>query len=984
MIFTERTITVVNDSATINKPLILYRGDKNIELKITIAESQFKFRNNDASNVIETTDASYAQLVINTPYNSPIFSDVAVTKNGAVIFVITEAMIDEIREVGAYEIQIRLLDDNKQSRASIPPVSNAIEIREPIAIEDGSAVDSNAVNTARVNRALTTTSAPLEAFDSQGNYIKKTWGDGDPITDAALNKMEAAIDGVNKKIGNNRSQIKEKASKQEVKLLNEDINKISNFNYENLRVSQKSEIIKGYYYSPSNGKAMERSGSSYFRVNIEPNTVYYHLSSECIIVQEDGTVIETFPGDPSLKKCNKITTGENAKIAYLNYHSNPNNTTIDDGYYIGKKYINSTTYIDAFINSDKIGFNTVVTINGATNIPINIDKDTLYVVDTGGVYSFTLSEINTAGGYQTIVKTKNLIKNDGVYICKATDDICYLRITDTTDSFTVKVYPYDKVGDINKIDKNTSLTDNLVLSDKLTPIEYLSGYRVNCDTNTIVETSTGLISIYDVTNCDFVRLRTFKFYGQWGYAFLNGEYDRVIVSDGVHTYADEEVIVQVPKGAYKLAITWLDENGFKPTVYKYDLNTDKKINKNPPLINDNYGVFKDMCNDNYFKSIAKSINSIRATNEINPTMKKITKSNIKFGHMGQLVIKDGICYSTFIQNSGDDGEATYSTTSEVVLAKFELSSVLNPNFNSDNDVEIIRIGGLGDTFAEHTAKSIFKDNSMCLVNDKIYIMFTFIDTNGVANIFRTVYDITSNTLTDNVVCDLLYKENSYSFSDETLNIIYNDNKLESNASGLIELVSQWNEYNGEYYATGLTIDKANYGFIVKTSDFKTFTLVDVLPFNKYGCAEIASIIHENKLYVACRQDYGIPYLIFNSYNLSTGEWGREYKIQDGNVRPWFYNDGTNLYLINTIDEYDRLYTNISKIKTTNYVGQSNPIEVIETIYNCGCYFAIAEYNNSVYYVCSYKGTIYFGEMKIYNYLANCIDINNDLLNLLGR
>ena len=209
MIFTERTIMVVNDSATINKPLILYRGDKNIELKITIAESQFKFRNTDASNVIETTDASYAQLVINTPYNSPIFSDVAATKNGAVIFVITEAMIDEIREVGAYEIQIRLLDDNKQSRASIPPVSNAIEIREPIAIEDGSAVDSNVVNVAKVNRALTTTSAPLEAFDSQGNYIKKTWGDGDPITDAALNKMEAAIDGVNKKIGNNRSQIKE-------------------------------------------------------------------------------------------------------------------------------------------------------------------------------------------------------------------------------------------------------------------------------------------------------------------------------------------------------------------------------------------------------------------------------------------------------------------------------------------------------------------------------------------------------------------------------------------------------------------------------------------------------------------------------------------------------------------------------------------------------------------------------------------------------
>ena len=208
MIFTERTITVVNDSATINKPLILYRGDKNIELKITIVESQFKFRSTGASNVIETSNASYAQLVINTPYNSPIFSEVTATENGTVIFVISAAMIDEVREVGIYDIQIRLLDDNKQSRASIPPVSNAIEIREPMAIEDGSAVDSNAVNVAKVNRALATTSAPLKAFDSQGNYIKNNWGDGDPITDAALNKIEVGIDGVNKKIGNVNSQIK--------------------------------------------------------------------------------------------------------------------------------------------------------------------------------------------------------------------------------------------------------------------------------------------------------------------------------------------------------------------------------------------------------------------------------------------------------------------------------------------------------------------------------------------------------------------------------------------------------------------------------------------------------------------------------------------------------------------------------------------------------------------------------------------------------
>lgn len=285
MIFTERTITVVNDSATINKPLILYRGDKNIELKITIAESQFKFRNTDASNVIETTDASYAQLVINTPYNSPIFSDVAATKNGAVIFVISAAMIDEIREVGVYEIQIRLLDDNKQSRASIPPVSNAIEIREPIAIEDGSAVDSNAVNAAKVNRALTTTSAPLEVFDSQGNYIKKTWGDGDPITDAALNKMEAGIDGVNKKIGNVRSQIKDienkKATKQELEVEREQISNINN-KLQSFTLSDSGNLIdirlleKGKKLN-DDGTIVDRSDASISPyIEIDKNNVYVY------------------------------------------------------------------------------------------------------------------------------------------------------------------------------------------------------------------------------------------------------------------------------------------------------------------------------------------------------------------------------------------------------------------------------------------------------------------------------------------------------------------------------------------------------------------------------------------------------------------------------------------------------------------------------------------------------------------------------------
>lgn len=285
MIFTERTITVVNDSATINKPLILYRGDKNIELKITIVESKFKFRNTGASNVIETSNASYAQLVINTPYNSPIFSEVTATENGTVIFVISAAMIDEVREVGIYDIQIRLLDDNKQSRVTIPPVSNAIEIREPMAIEDGSPIDSNVVNVAKVNRALTTTSAPLEVFDSQGNYIKKTWGDGDPITDAALNKLEAGIDGVNKKVANNSSQIKE-IENYGVRNLSKQVEAITK-KIKAIAKQVNSHINSGEFvdmFVMAGQSNMEGQSESYVEYSVPENEAYeYKLLTDALV-----------------------------------------------------------------------------------------------------------------------------------------------------------------------------------------------------------------------------------------------------------------------------------------------------------------------------------------------------------------------------------------------------------------------------------------------------------------------------------------------------------------------------------------------------------------------------------------------------------------------------------------------------------------------------------------------------------------------------
>ena len=200
MIFTDRTIIVQKGTSSINDTIILYRGDRDIEVRFTLNEgSPFKFGSGANPNIIEKTEAAYGQLIIKTPNDLPaIFSEVAPTNNGKIVFTITTEMIDEITEVGNYTFQIRLLDESRNSRATLPEVVNGIEIREPIATED--ITTTNEVNVATVGYALTTAGTSEDAFDSQGNYNKTTWGTGDRITAAKLNKIEAGIDGVNKKV----------------------------------------------------------------------------------------------------------------------------------------------------------------------------------------------------------------------------------------------------------------------------------------------------------------------------------------------------------------------------------------------------------------------------------------------------------------------------------------------------------------------------------------------------------------------------------------------------------------------------------------------------------------------------------------------------------------------------------------------------------------------------------------------------------------
>ena len=167
MIFTDRTVIVQKGTSSINDTIVLYRGDKNVEIRFTLSEgSPFRYGSGASPNIIEKTEAAYGQLVIKTPNGLPaIFSEVAPTNEGKIVFKITGEMIDEIDEVGNYSFQIRLFDENKNSRVTLPEVNSGIEIREPIASEDTS-------STARIRYDAPTKS--LIADDELVNYDVNT------------------------------------------------------------------------------------------------------------------------------------------------------------------------------------------------------------------------------------------------------------------------------------------------------------------------------------------------------------------------------------------------------------------------------------------------------------------------------------------------------------------------------------------------------------------------------------------------------------------------------------------------------------------------------------------------------------------------------------------------------------------------------------------------------------------------------------------
>lgn len=190
MIYATVNMTVGDYSSKCDTNIVLYRGDRNVEIRFVIKGNRFT-----------VLDSTYAQMIIRRPSATSVFSDPAPIQNDTVVFTISEDMIDELKEIGAYTFQVRLYDNSMNARATLPPCEGCLIINQPIATEGEALVNAAMINDSAVLAAAYSDVPEDEIFDNDNAYNRTVWVDGDIITDVRMNKIENALYYINEKGG---------------------------------------------------------------------------------------------------------------------------------------------------------------------------------------------------------------------------------------------------------------------------------------------------------------------------------------------------------------------------------------------------------------------------------------------------------------------------------------------------------------------------------------------------------------------------------------------------------------------------------------------------------------------------------------------------------------------------------------------------------------------------------------------------------------
>ena len=201
-IIIDRTITIKDDKATLDRPLYLYIGDGDITCLFTIEEKKkaatFGTINRSSESISVTEQASYGEVRIYKPDKGKdpdsvsrlVFTSKVEIIENKLQAVLSSKDINDFSEAGVHKLQIHLYDEkddeDEENRFTIPPVD--LHVLMPVGC------DNNATGEAIAGYSLLDREGEvLELFDEEGNYNKTVWETGDIITSNKLNKIEDVL-----------------------------------------------------------------------------------------------------------------------------------------------------------------------------------------------------------------------------------------------------------------------------------------------------------------------------------------------------------------------------------------------------------------------------------------------------------------------------------------------------------------------------------------------------------------------------------------------------------------------------------------------------------------------------------------------------------------------------------------------------------------------------------------------------------------------
>ena len=188
MIIFNRQLTVKKDTAKLNQPLYLYRGDGNILILLDIIASMqtMKFGTITTENVI-TEGIKNGMACVYLPNESLAFVAKGVIIDDKIQLLLTKDMMDEMVEVGEHKIQIHLFDED-DNRLTLPPFG--VIVNDPLCRNMHGDADDAVVDVSNVGFSVV---ADEPSFLSE-MYETYKWTTGELITASKLNNMIKGID----------------------------------------------------------------------------------------------------------------------------------------------------------------------------------------------------------------------------------------------------------------------------------------------------------------------------------------------------------------------------------------------------------------------------------------------------------------------------------------------------------------------------------------------------------------------------------------------------------------------------------------------------------------------------------------------------------------------------------------------------------------------------------------------------------------------